>query len=107
MTKNPILWLLLAAVIFLAGAAGSIAAWKAPGGRQVEIWQDREVICRLDLTDDKQPLQIETEYEGRKNIVTVEQGQVWISYAECPDHTCRTWVCFNHCRSLWYAFPTI
>lgn len=31
---------------------------------------------------------IQTEYNGKKNIIRIENHEIFISDAECPDHTC-------------------
>lgn len=48
---------------------------------------DTENLYRLDLVDEDDQ-KIEIEYEGRVNIVQIENHKVGVLAADCPDHTC-------------------
>lgn len=73
--------------IFLIGIAGSIYLLLAPHGTQVNIIQDGTVLYCIDLAEaDDQT--IEVEYEGRVNIIQIENGQIRVSDADCPDQIC-------------------
>lgn len=83
----------LCALIFLASALGIAWEMNRPVGTRVEIVQDGSVIKRLDLSRAADQI-IEIEYDGRRNLVEVENGRIRVSEADCPDHTCvdRGWL---------------
>lgn len=86
MSKQKLL-IILCAVIFFIGMTGSIFLLNRPHGTWIEIVQDNEVLYRLDLADEEDQ-QIEIEYEGRVNVVQIENHKVRILEADCPDHIC-------------------
>lgn len=86
MSKQKLL-IILCAAIFVIGLAGSFFLLNRPHGTWIEIVQENEVLYRLDLADAENQT-IEIEYEGRVNIVQIENHKVRMSEADCPDHTC-------------------
>lgn len=86
MSRHKLL-IVFCAAIFAAGMAGSIFLLNRPHGTRIEIVQDNEVLYRLDLADAEDQT-IEIEYEGRENIVQIENHKVRMLEADCPDHTC-------------------
>ena len=74
-------------MIFLMGIAGSLWLLRMPHGTKVNIVQDGAVLYTVDLAlAENQTFEIE--YEGRINIVQVEDGRIRMLEAECPDQTC-------------------
>jgi hypothetical protein len=55
-----------------------------PAG-QVEVWSEGELIITLDLSED-QEMTIESSLGI--NVVTVRDGAVAVTDADCPDHYC-------------------
>ncbi len=53
----------------------------------VEIISDGKVIYTLDLSRERNR-EITVEFEGRQNIICIENGDIYMKEAECPDHTC-------------------
>lgn len=53
----------------------------------VEIISDGKVIYTLDLSHERNR-EITVEFEGRQNIICIENGDIYMKEAECPDHTC-------------------
>ena len=51
-----------------------------------EISSDGEVICTVDLRIDREML-IESAYGGT-NLIVVEDGQIRVKEASCPDQIC-------------------
>ena len=77
--------ILLAALIVI-GAAGLLAARPAGhSGTAVIITVDGVQTDRLDLTSD-QSVRIDTQYGS--NLITVENGTVFVSEADCPGKDC-------------------
>ena len=89
MVRNKIQTALLAAaaVIFLASAAASAYLLLRQKGKTVEIISGGNVIYTLDLSQEPDR-EITVEYEGRKNVIKLENGDIYMLEAECPDHTC-------------------
>lgn len=85
--KNNRLWIALAAAIFLASAAASAWVLLRPKGDEVEIISDGKVICTIDLGRERDR-EMTVEYEGRENLIVIENGDIYVSRADCPDHIC-------------------
>lgn len=85
--KNSRLWTALAAVIFVVSAAASIAALLRHGGKEIEIISDGRVLYTIDLGREHDR-EIAVEYKGRINHIVIENGDVYMKEADCPDHTC-------------------
>lgn len=58
-----------------------------PTGTWVEIIQDEDVLYTINLAEAENQI-IEVEYEGRKNIIKIQEGTICVQKADCPDHTC-------------------
>lgn len=79
--------LIVIIIIFVAGIFGSLWVIFRPHGQTVNIIQDGKILYTIDLqTAENQ--NIEVEYQGRKNIICVENHEIFMSEADCPDHTC-------------------
>ena len=82
--KNDIL--LVLALLLLAGAVwGALHLLKKQGGEAV-ISVDGQIVERLPLDSDTS-VTMNTE-DGHFNTVTVENGRVRVSEADCPDRIC-------------------
>lgn len=86
--KNMKIWLVLFVVVLAVGIIGSVLVLQKPESSIVEIVQDGKVIYRLDLSEYKEAEAIEIAYDGGKNTVLIENGQIRMSHADCPDQTC-------------------
>ena len=84
--KQKIL-IMIIAVIFLLSAAGSLFILFSPSKDTVRIISDGRVIETVDLRT-AEDREIITEYQGRTNTVTIRDGEIFVSDAECFDHTC-------------------
>ncbi len=58
-----------------------------PHGDTVVIKQDGKVLYTLDLSKEKDR-EIVVEYEGRRNVIAIEDGDIYMKQADCPDHVC-------------------
>ena len=74
-------------LIFLTSGVISVYLYKKPGGKTVQIISDGKVLYELDI-ENEPDREIAVEYEGRKNIIKIENGDIYVLEAECPDHTC-------------------
>ncbi len=58
-----------------------------PKGETVEIISDGRVLYTIDLSREPDRTII-VEYEDRKNVIVIEDGDIYMKEADCPDHTC-------------------
>ncbi len=88
MTKKVKIILISIVVVFLFAVIGTYLVLRPSESRIVQIVQDGTVLytINLDETEDKEI----TIYspDGNKNTIHIENGDICISYAECPDQTC-------------------
>lgn len=79
------LWIgLLAAVLVLCLGLSVWLLW--PGeASSVEIWSEGKHIRTLSLSED---ITLTVESGGGTNTVTVRDGKVAVTEADCPDHYC-------------------
>jgi len=85
--KSKYLWIIVCVFIFFAGLAGSILLVFKPHGNNVRIIQDGKVICTIDLTGSEDKV-IETEYNGSKNVIQIQNHKIFVAHADCPDQIC-------------------
>lgn len=85
-------WILIsiAAVLLLGGVLGS---WYVLEHKQPEkiarIYQQDKLLYEIDLNQVTQSYTITIDGEnGAENVVLVEQGQISMESASCPDHLC-------------------
>lgn len=78
---------ILAGILLLVGILGSVFMLRQPDSNIVEIVQDGEVLYRIDLSQTEDQI-IEVEYEGRVNRIEIQEHQIHMLEADCPDHTC-------------------
>lgn len=87
MNKRVRILLIVVAVIFLAGVAGSFFVRNSPQGQVVQVVQDGKVLYTFDLSNqDNRTIQVE--YDGRSNCIQIQDGRIRMMEADCPDHTC-------------------
>lgn len=83
--KSKTLALILAALFLICGGLGLglLRPWETPA--QAEIWSDGRLVERVDLTVDR-VITVESRYGT--NVVTVKDGQIAVTEADCPNHDC-------------------
>lgn len=91
MTKGVKICLVAVITIFVISA---IAAWimvtpkKEKTPQYVEIVQENRILYRIDLVKEKNHT-FRIEYpDGGWNDITIENSQIFVSDADCPDKTC-------------------
>ena len=80
-------------LFLLLGAAAVSAAFLLLRGRGEDrpvarITRDGVLLEEIDLTTVDQPYTLTFEDESGRNVVTVEQGRIRVSEADCPDQVC-------------------
>lgn len=87
MSRRVRILLIAVALIFLTGIVGSILTLRAPHSQTVHVVQDGNVLYTFDLSrQDDQDIRVE--YEGRTNIIQIQDGRIRMLEADCPDHIC-------------------
>lgn len=79
-------WVILFVILFAVCAVCCVLFFRSDDKALAEISSDGEVVCTVDLRRD-QELQIESE-NGGTNWVVVENGQIRVKEASCPDQVC-------------------
>lgn len=79
-------WVILFCIILIISAVCCVFYFRSSDPTMVEIRSDGNVICTVDLRIDQEFL-IESE-NGGSNLVVVENGQIRVKEASCPDQVC-------------------
>lgn len=79
--------IIIIAVIFAAGAVGTVLALSSPARGTVRVISGGKVIETVDLisSDDRS---FDIEYQGHTNTVEIQDHRIRVSSADCPDQTC-------------------
>lgn len=85
--KTKKFWIIVCILIFAAGIIGSLLLLLRPHGQTVNIIQNGKVLYTIDLSQTENQT-IEVEYQGSRNIIQIQNHQICVIDAECPDHTC-------------------
>lgn len=85
--KGPKVLIVVTVIIFLVALALSVwVLW--PSDRQlVEVVSNGEVLYTIDLSKEKDT-EFTVEYNGSSNTIQIENGEIWVQEAKCPDQTC-------------------
>lgn len=82
----------VAALLILAVAASAGWVWfngHSSPGQILEIYQNGQLVETVNLTQSGQPQTIVLEGDnGAENTVLIQDGQVCMSHATCPDQVC-------------------
>lgn len=81
-------WYIVLAVILLIGIIGSVVALTHSKQTVVVIEQDKKIIEKIDLSDYSEAKEIEISCADGTNTILIENGQIRIIDADCPDQTC-------------------
>lgn len=88
MTKGVKICLALVIVLFIAASVASYFILRPTDSTMVEIVQDNKVLYTLDLSrEENRTFRIDY-IDGGWNEIKIENGQISVSDADCPDKTC-------------------
>lgn len=77
-----------AAMVFVAAVIVSAVILRPSESRVAEVLQDDMVLYTIDL-DTAEDTSITISYPGgSSNTIVIEDGQIWVESAECPDRIC-------------------
>ena len=79
-------WAILLAALLLLSALACIPLLSGAGAAQARITSDGEHIATVNLTIDQQ-FTVESSGGGH-NTITVKNGAIAVTDADCPDHYC-------------------
>ena len=78
---------MIAGIIFAAGIAGCVLVLNVLKTGMVRISQNGIVVREIDVSKVEDQL-IEMEFEGRKNLIEIKNGEIRVSHGDCPDKVC-------------------
>lgn len=83
--KSRIWAIILGAVLILSVGLSLWLLWPREGAARAEIWSEGKLLQTLDLSVN-QELVVTT--ESGTNTITVRDGKIAVTAADCPDHYC-------------------
>lgn len=84
--KNKVL-IIIFALVFAAGIAGSVLVMTAPSKNTVHVISDGEILYTFDLrTAADMTLRIGD--DGNSNTIEIRDHRIRVLSADCPDQTC-------------------
>ena len=88
MNKKLLALLIGVGLVFLSSVVIVVIRATQPAGQMVEIIQDGTTLYTFDLSKAKnQTVRIDAP-DGGYNIVTIQDGTIFMSEANCPDQIC-------------------
>lgn len=79
-------WIIIfAALLMICGGLSLIFLLPGEPARQVEVWSEGNLIATLDLSEEQEMTVVSA---LGTNVVTVRDGAVAVTSADCPDHYC-------------------
>jgi len=78
-------WILLLSAVALVCLGLSVWLLSGSDAAAVEVWSDGKKLCTLSLDQDQT---MEVKSKNGTNIVTVRDGKVAVTEADCPDGHC-------------------
>ena len=85
--SGPKILIALTILIFMAALILSIWILRPSDRQLVEVLSDGEVLYTIDLSKEKDR-EFTIEYNGSSNTIQIENGEIWVREAQCPDQTC-------------------
>ena len=86
-TKSVKILMAVIAGIFLISLLGSIYVLRPSGSRRAEVVQDGRVLYTFEL-DRAENQELTIYYGDSSNTILIQDGEICVSAAECPDQTC-------------------
>ena len=82
------LWGLLAGLLFALALAACLLLWNARGGEWVAVERDGKELFRFRPAGIEGAQTFDIPCDGGYNTIAVENGEVRVAAADCPDQTC-------------------
>lgn len=77
--------MLIAAVLALCIGLSAYLLWPREGMPYAEIWSEGKLVQTVDLSVDRE---ITVATPKGNNVITVSNGKIAVTQADCPDHYC-------------------
>lgn len=77
--------MLIAAVLALCVGLSAYLLWPRAGMPYAEIWSEGKLVQTVDLSVDRE---ITVATPKGNNVITVSNGKIAVTQADCPDHYC-------------------
>ena len=77
--------ILLSGLLLLCLALSLFLLTPGQAAHQVEVWSDGTLLYALPLS---QPREITVQSQFGENTITIQDGKVAVTQADCPDHYC-------------------
>lgn len=89
MGKSKVRYGLIGAVIVLFAISLVLCVWvlRPSKGQLVEVVSDGQVLYTFDLSK-KESRYFTVFYGDSSNTICLEDGEIWVASAQCPDRTC-------------------
>lgn len=87
MIRSQRFWIAVCAAIFAGGLIWCIILLNMSHGDTVTVTQDGNVLYTFELSRENNR-EITVEYEGRRNIIEINDGRIRVREADCPDRVC-------------------
>jgi hypothetical protein len=87
MSKKLKVLIAVVVVVLVLSIVGTVVVLQPSNSQWVEIVQGNEVLYTINLATAKDQ-DIDIEYNGSHNVVTISNGEIYVSSADCNDHTC-------------------
>ena len=79
-------WVIIFAILLvICGGLSLIFLLPAGPAGQVEVWSEGKLIAVLDLSEEQE---MTVQSAQGTNVVTIRDGAVAVTSADCPDHYC-------------------
>lgn len=87
--KKSKIWIFIIGIVFLISLISSILIFKAPAkGTIANIYEDGNCIKSINLSNVIEPYEFTIKTEHGTNVISVENGRISISFADCSDQIC-------------------
>ncbi|MDE6657552.1 MAG: NusG domain II-containing protein [Oscillospiraceae bacterium] len=88
MTKPVKIIMIIIILIFIFCCIWAIFIFQKPQQQNIKIIQDNQILQEIDLAiAEDQEINIPTS-DGGYNIIKIQNHEIFISQADCPDQTC-------------------
>ncbi|MBQ4464420.1 MAG: NusG domain II-containing protein [Oscillospiraceae bacterium] len=88
MNKKLLALLIAVGVVFGISLVAMLLGMRNSEKRMVVITQDNQVIHKIDLNSaENQTIRVDGT-DGSYNLITIRDGEIFMSEANCPDQTC-------------------
>ena len=76
---------LIAAVLIICVGLSLWLLWPGEDAAYAEVWSDGKLLHKLALSVDRE---ITVQTDRGTNVITVKDGKIAVTDADCPDHYC-------------------